>query len=1092
MFKMSRNSREFSGRDYDEIEEKKSKSRKRSPYPESDTRKNKHISKSRPNQSEYRHKDLSKPKRPKAVELFDELLDLKNTIGKDTSEEKLITEKERGINAILDDIDNEGSETYIQEKSHDHDDILDNPDNYGIPNNYDNFDNSDCSDNYGNPDIKIELKDDTTNFREDGKILRKELISEKGRIENHRDESVEDSRETKKIIFAKKGNLDDFFRELGEYPEEIAEDIIFNLLTDNVNGSKNEKNNRLNSQNNSASENLGTGKSPTRQKKTKNFGQNSEQNLKENLGDYSDGNAERDKNQFQNKFPYEKGTPMKKKNQKHLLPDYYPKKAHVERERKKRKENKGKKEEVVTTEQSDKIHEKSDKITEKNSDLEKINKLTDKITEKCNYFISECTKQRGKLGKFYEHLKHAEKSKKITPDMRAYSYEFRNTLNKIQSPELTKAVIAGFDTTVDSVGTPGSSLKKIVGKDNPRHKITYRIPNGAEGAFENGKRTITVNEIWGSGQKAELIYNDIKNKWVVDQSTVQIGIDTNTGKERKLHTGELINKKSGEIIPDPKIAKQVRKTKEFETIDGKKVPIWEPYPKTGVGKELAHTSDRYPRAHSKHFLKYYDVNRKETVRLLSKKDHKRLEDDHKEIRKKAKERFEQLKKRKEYAPNLDECFKYARKCNDINLRFNNDNTYPPMDYEQKWVWELSDDEMPKFNGKPYGNKTIKEIYKLMGQFGVTGTTYDVKKYYAGNDPDIAKRFDEYLEGKLQKVELKGEFKDLNHEQQYILTKTREIADYINHFLYHPLFGRMSIDKDSYNEELTQQNLDKYYGKWNEKFNEFDQKLDNYGVPKPKIILPTDKVGTSEENRIEMLNEFMDKNPYPIFDDSKLENIQQDIQINRDIDFDKVESIKELSEILNDVKNYAEDGVKSAKAFTGSFFGHGAEIDGFKIKSNLRLYNQAFAGYNEKLNGTYYKIPPGTRYHSTDKIKEQYNKYWGPVFQRNKMIKKMDKNIKLLESYNLEVLKNKTTLESLNEISYTNSLIKDIDNQINDFNPIQKVAYTNFKQVYDYAGEPRRNFRGLPETISFIGESFKNSNEKFKKLKNYFIKFREDF
>lgn len=742
----------------------------------------------------------------------------------------------------------------------------------------------------------------------------------------------------------------------------------------------------------------------------------------------------------------------------------------------------------TSREKSEKMSEKiSDKTVENLKDLKRTDFLTKEITCMCNILISECTKQRVG-GSFYQHIKNAEKSRKISSEFRDYIYEFRNTLNKINSPEMSRAVIAGFDTTAGSVGTPGSDMKPIVGKNNPRHLVTYEIPKGEKGVFENGKRTIEVEEIWGSGQKSKLVYDKLTKKWIEDLSTIEMGKDRRTGKIRPLHTGEILESDTGSILPDPVISTQVKSHQGIKVIKGKKVPVWAPNPKIGVGRELAHISDRYPRALTRHFLKNSDVNRKESVLLFSFEDHRVLARDQKKVRQKAWELFIKEKNLTGKILDLDVCFHKARKDRKLAPRFNNDNTYPPMDYEENWINDMPDDEMPKFNGKPYGDKTFKEIHALRKQFGVRGATSGVKKYYAGNDPKIEMRFNEYLEDRLLKVEIRGEFKDLTFEQKYVLTKTREIAEYIYTYLYHPLIGRMSIDIDSQEKQVNKKDLEIKYGKHSKKFDEFINLLDDYGVPKKELILPVDKIGFDIEDRKNMLQEFADKNPYPVFDYQKIGKESQLIDSDIDIKYPKLSHISDTSKILRDVKDFSETAKNSADAFISSFFGHPSEILGVAVKGTLRHYNQNFKGINSFLGKNYYNIPPGTKYHTTAEIKREYDSFWTHIFSRNNSLREFDKKIQKLNNYHNQILQNKSTLELLNDKDYYNRISTSIKTQVGKLTPIQDQAYLNFKQIYDYSGDPNREVnRKRPAEIEFVWELFDKTNTNFHQIFNQKLK-----
>ena len=92
--------------------------------------------------------------------------------------------------------------------------------------------------------------------------------------------------------------------------------------------------------------------------------------------------------------------------------------------------------------------------------------------------------------------------------------------------------------------------------------------------------------------------------------------------------------------------------------------------------------------------------------------------------------------------------------------------------------------------------------------------------------------------------MKGEFKDLAPEQQYVLTKSGEIAEYMNKYLYHPLFGKMWMKKDTGELRMVQKNLEESNNTWSEKLNDFTTSLDNYKVPKSELNLPIEVIGTS--------------------------------------------------------------------------------------------------------------------------------------------------------------------------------------------------------------------------------------------------------
>lgn len=722
---------------------------------------------------------------------------------------------------------------------------------------------------------------------------------------------------------------------------------------------------------------------------------------------------------------------------------------------------------------------------DKRSDLDEINKLPKEITKMGNQWISDSTRQRGPRGKYYEHIKHAKTSEKISSEDRAYISEFKNTLNRINSPEQSKAVIAGFDTTVLSVGTPGSDMREPVGKDNPRHTIEYEIPPGEEGVFKNGKRTIKVEEIWGSGQKSKLKFDESKKEWVIDPLTLETGIDSNTRKTRPLHTGEIINPENNHIIPDPEISQQVRLSGEKFEIDGKEVPEWKPYPKTGVGMELAHTSDRYPRALTKHYLKYNDVNRKETVRLLSRDDHRLLEDDQKNVRDYAQKMFMAEKLQNGKILDLKDCYHEARKDKELKPRFNNDNTYPPMDYESKWRENRPDDEMPKSYGKPYGDKTLNEINKSMEKIGIHGATSGTDYYYAGSDPEEEKRFNEYLEGKLQKVEIKGEFKDLAPEQQFVLIKSREIAEYMNKYFYHPLFGKMRMKKDTGELGMTQKNLEDSNNKWSGKLSDFTNALDKYKVPKSELILPIGVIGTSIAKKKLMNDEFVKKNSYPVFDYNESKNFQPKIATATNLPQDKIEELKEPVKLIKEAQNYSELAKLSADAFNSSFFAHPIEIDGYRIRGTLKHYQQSFKGFYGYKNGNFYELPAGTKHHHTQELREIYDKFWDPIIQRNKQVKIIDNKLKLLENYHREISQDPVAVKSLDVRKYELELIKDISTQIKDFEPIQEAAFSNFKNVYNYIGEPWENENNIPKTVEVVWDLFKKSDEKFRQLKNKF-------
>jgi hypothetical protein len=390
--------------------------------------------------------------------------------------------------------------------------------------------------------------------------------------------------------------------------------------------------------------------------------------------------------------------------------------------------------------------------------------------------------------------------------------------------------------------------------------------------------------------------------------------------------------------------------------------------------------------------------------------------------------------------------------------------------------------MPKFNGKPYGDKTMKEIYGLMEQYGVRGATSGTKRYYAGDNPIIEKQFDEYMKDLLQKVEIRGEFKDLATDQKYVLTKSREIAEYINKYLYHPLFGSMSIDIDSQKEQINQDKAKDDYGKFSEKFDEFINLLDDYGVPKKELILPTEQIGFDLDDRKNMLQEFVDKNPYPVFDRTK---IYEDLQ-SKDSKIDnkhvKTNNISPTTELIDQTLNLTENGDNSGEAFIKSFNGHKKKILDFNIGGTLKHYHQNFRGLNGKLGNNQYNLPPGTGFQTSDEIKREYSSFWKPVFERNKLIKEFHNQMQNLEKYHQEMLQNKSTLESLDENNYTYQINNIITPKLKKFEPIHNKAYSNFKQIYEYSGDPNRP-RNNPRTdeMKFIWKLFDNTNTKFHQL-----------
>lgn len=706
-------------------------------------------------------------------------------------------------------------------------------------------------------------------------------------------------------------------------------------------------------------------------------------------------------------------------------------------------------------------------------------KIADDVSRLFNKWMNDFVKNRDKdKGNFYLHINYARQQGEIDPSIQKYiADELHPSLKRITSTELSEAIIGGFDTTITDLGTPGSDRRKTWGKGNPRHKIKYKIPDNTEGVFENGKKSITIDELWGSGLKSELRYGKDLKEWIVDQLTVEIGYDKRMGSQRKLHTGEHLE---GEIIvPDKNISTQIRKTKKIINImnnkgDLKVYDLYKPNPVDGVGKICSHTSVRYPSALSKHFLTHNTASRPENGILVSINDDKEIEKDLRKIRDFAKDDFDERKRKEILVPDLDECFKKQLKNPKLKPRFNDLNTSKSMDQEQKWVISIPDDELPMYNGKSYGIKTIKEIYKQMSKFGIAGRTSSTEYYYAGNDPEIERRFNEYLEGKIVKVRLRDNFNDLTPEYKNALNHARKSFEYVNHYLYNPFFGKMTTKIEALNpynksKGVRRNSTEKYYRPWIEKFENTVSTLEKYGVMNPDFILPTENIGLSIDDRYKMNDEFMQRNIAPKFD---YENINKEISKNEilvdDLDYlNKITQIQLISESINLLTDDFNEISNSFMAFFKSYKGKPYNLNGNDLKAVLAYYRQLFGGI---IIGNDVSIPPGRSYRNiSDLDKQNHEEFWNPVINTAKDLDRFNHDLDLFKNYHSKISNSKLTSKNIELNGYSHKIHSDIMNRFSQLLPNINKSIENLGYLFDYMDS--KNHRS--ESYIILKDVFRN-------------------